>query len=386
MDMPNIDENINNIVGIIKNEEEQNLKTLETNTLAIINFQLKTHLSNLFLIIQKKLYIIKHQFFIFLKNNPNSNKSISFPDYDKISQNLKMSIVMHKIQNSCQNLMQIYKEYSIKKKMKQFLIWQQKINIEKNNKKIENDIKEKYNKLYENNISDTVNSIKKKEKNIEDLKGQEKKISSNIKQKEKKKEELNKNITDLEQKIEEVTKINEKLEKEKNEKETLTNSNTFSSLNKKENNEEIVKELEMRIIELDKEKSERDTYFKNFYEEMNNMMILFDQKLKKIIKIQNDEHPQKKLEINTGGEMFDSLNHFNDFGSSDTIKGNNGKKFFGNEKQFSSNKTSNIDVGSGGKSKNKINSGSSSTTHGIKGNDNNREIFINYTDNFKNKV
>lgn len=386
MDMPNIDENLNNIVGIIKNEEEQNLKTLENNTLAIINFQLKTHLSNLFLIIQKKLYIIKHQFFIFLKNNPNSNKSISFPDYDKISQNLKMSIVMHKIQNSCQNLMQIYKEYRIKKKMKQFLIWQQKINIEKNNKKIENDIKEKYNKLYENNISDTVNSIKKKEKNIEDLKGQEKKISSNIKQKEKKKEELNKNITDLEQKIEEVTKINEKLEKEKNEKETLTNSNTFSSLNKKENNEEIVKELEMRIIELDKEKSERDTYFKNFYEEMNNMMILFDQKLKKIIKIQNDEHPQKKLEINTGGEMFDSLNHFNDFGSSDTIKGNNGKKFFGNEKQFSSNKTSNIDVGSGGKSKNKINSGSSSTTHGIKGNDNNREIFINYTDNFKNKV
>ena len=386
MDMPNIDENLNNIVGIIKNEEEQNLKTLENNALAIINFQLKTHLSNLFLIIQKKLYIIKHQFFIFLKNNPNSNKSISFPDYDKISQNLKMSIVMHKIQNSCQNLMQIYKEYRIKKKMKQFLIWQQKINIEKNNKKIENDIKEKYNKLYENNISDTVNSIKKKEKNIEDLKGQEKKISSNIKQKEKKKEELNKNITDLEQKIEEVTKINEKLEKEKNEKETLTNSNTFSSLNKKENNEEIVKELEMRIIELDKEKSERDTYFKNFYEEMNNMMILFDQKLKKIIKIQNDEHPQKKLEINTGGEMFDSLNHFNDFGSSDTIKGNNGKKFFGNEKQFSSNKTSNIDVGSGGKSKNKINSGSSSTTHGIKGNDNNKEIFINYTDNFKNKV
>ena len=386
MDMPNIDENINNIVGIIKNEEEQNLKTLETNTLAIINFKLKTHLSNLFIIIEKKLYVIKHQFFIFLKNNPNSNKSISFPDYDKISQNLKMSIVMHKIQNSCQNLIQIYKEYRIKKKMKQFLIWQQKINIEKNNKKIENDIKEKYNKLYENNISDTVNSIKKKEKNIEDLKGQEKKISSNIKQKDKKKEELNKNITDLEQKIEEITKINEKLEKEKNEKETLTNSNTFSSLNKKENNEEIVKELEMRIIELDREKSERDTYFKNFYEEMNNMMILFDQKLKKIIKIQNDEHPQKKLEINTGGEMFDSLNHFNDFGSSDTIKGNNGKKFFGNEKQFSSNKTSNIDVGSGGKSKNKINSGSSSTTHGIKGNDNNRETFINYTDNFKNKV
>ena len=53
------------------------------------------------------------------------------------------------------------------------------------------------------------------------------------------------------------------------------------------------------------------------------------------MKLQNNEHPQKKLEINTGGEMFDSLSHFKEFGSSDTIKGNNGKKFFGNDKNFS---------------------------------------------------
>ena len=138
----------------------------------------------------------------------------------------------------------------------------------------------------------------------------------------------------------------------------MTNSNTFSSLNKKENNEEKIKELETKIMELDKEKSERDAYFKNFYEEMINMMILFEQKTQKIMKLQNNEHPQKKLEINTGGEMFDSLSHFKEFGSSDTIKGNNGKKFFGNDKNFSNNKIgNNYDNGPGSKSKNKIGSG-----------------------------
>ena len=293
-----------------------------------------------------------------------------------------MSIILHKIQKCSTNIIKIYKAYRLRQKFKNFVKWQEKINTEKNNKKIENDAKEKYNNLYENKISDTMNSIKKKEKNIEECKLQEKKLNQSIKQKEKQKEEINKKLNELEQKVDEISKINEKLEKEKNEKETLTNSNTFSSLNK-ENNEEIIKELEMRILDLDKEKNERDAYFKNFYEEMINMMLIFEQKTQ-ALKNQSSEHPQKKLEINTGGEMFDSLNHFNDFGTSETIKGNNGKKFFGNEKQFNNNKLGNLDIGSGTKPKNKNNSGGVSTKHGIKGNDN-REIFINYTDIFKNK-
>lgn len=297
-----------------------------------------------------------------------------------------MSIIIHKIKESGLNIINIYKDFRLRKKLKNFLIWQEKVNSEKNNKEIENEAKEKYNKLYENKISDTINSIKKKEKSIEEFKAQEKKVSQNIKQKEKQKEELNKKISDLEKKVEEVVKTIDKLEKEKNEKETLTNSNTFSSLNKKENSEEIIKELEMRIIELDKEKNETDAYFKNFHEEMINMMILFEQKTQKIMKMENNEHPQKKLEINTGGEMFDSLNHFNDFGSSDTIKGNNGKKFFGNDRPLSNNKGGNGDIGQGNKSKNKTNSGGGSTTHGIKGNENNKDLFINYTDIFKNKI
>ena len=144
----------------------------------------------------------------------------------------------------------------------------------------------------------------------------------------------------------------------------------------------------MKINELDKEKNDIDVYFKNFYEEMINMMNIFEDKLPKIIKMKNNESSQKKLEINIGGEIFDSLNHFKDFGSSDNIKGNNGKKFFGNEKHFSNNKTSNLELGSGNKSKNNkiISGGSSATTHCIKGNENNREIFINHTDNFKNKI
>ena len=295
-----------------------------------------------------------------------------------------MSIVLHKIEKCGFNIIKIYKAYRLRQKLKNFFLWKEKINTEKNKKKIENNVKEKYNKLYENKIFDTMNSIKKKEKSIEDCKSQEKKINQNIKQKEKQKEEINKKINELDQKVDELSKINEKLEKEKIEKETLTNSNTFSSLNK-ENNEEIIKELEMRILELDKEKNERDAYFKNFHDEMINMMVIFEQKTQKILKMQNIEHPQKKLEINTGGEMFDSLNHLNDFGSSDTIKGNNGKKFFGNQKQFNSNKLGNLDVGSGSKPKTKANSGGGFATHGIKVNEN-REIFINYTDIFKNKV
>ena len=144
----------------------------------------------------------------------------------------------------------------------------------------------------------------------------------------------------------------EKLEKEKAEKENLTNSNnTFSSMSRKEVSEEIIKELENKVIELDNEKNERDSYFQNFYDEMINMMVIFEQKTQKIIKMQNySEHPQKKLEINTGNEIYET-----------NIRS---------------------------KSKNKINSGNlgSNSTHGKKGNDKNREIFINYTDNFRNKI
>jgi len=377
--------NLQNIVGILKNEEEQ-FEKINEYTESIINFKLNIYFSKLESMIRNKIQKTKHKFFIFLKNNKSSNKTISYLDKDKIKRNLKSSIVLHKIQNNCLNLMYIYKEFRNKKKMKQFLIWHDKINVEKNAKKIENSIKDKYNKLYENNATDIINNIKNKEKRIEELKLEEKKIGQNIKQKEKQKEEIDKKINELEKKIEEANKNNEKLEKEKNEKETLTNSNTFSSLNKKENNEEIIKELEMKINELDKEKNDIDVYFKNFYEEMINMMNIFEDKLPKIIKMKNNECSQKKLEINTGGEIFDSLNHFKDFGSSDNIKGNNGKKFFGNEKH--NNKTSNLELGSGNKTKNNkiISGGSSSTTHGIKGNENNREIFINHTDNFKNKI
>ena len=106
-------------------------------------------------------------------------------------------MIVHKIQKCGLNLMQIYKTYRLRAKMKNFLIWQTNINTEKSNKKIENDIKEKYNKLYENNISETLNTIKKKEKNIEELKSQEKKISQNLKHKEKQKEEINKKIGEL---------------------------------------------------------------------------------------------------------------------------------------------------------------------------------------------
>ena len=46
----------------------------------------------------------------------------------------------------------------------------------------------------------------------------------------------------------------------------------------------LIKELENKIIELDNEKVERDAYFQNFYDEMINMMAIFEQKTQKIMK------------------------------------------------------------------------------------------------------
>jgi hypothetical protein len=335
-----------------KDEEIQNNEIINY-TSSIINFQLKTNLSILIAILENKLQKTKLHFFTCIKNCPKFNRN-NFVDIssEDINKKLKMYLVFHKIQKNCNNLLNLYNFFRKKKKSKFFSEWKNKISIEKANIKIENELKEKYNKLYKSQISNTNSTIKRNEKNIEELKTQEKKISQNIKTKEKQKEDIKKKCAELEQKIEEIKSLNEKLEKEKMEKENMSNSNiTFSSLSRKEGNEEIIKELENKIIELDNEKVERDAYFQNFYDEMINMMAIFEQKTQKIMKMQNSEHPQKKLEINTENEILDS-----------NLRN---------------------------KSKNKINNGGlgTSSIHAKKGNENNnREIFINYTDNFRNKI
>ena len=337
----------------LNNDEDISNNEINEYAISIINYKLKTNLSSLISILENKFTKTKMQIFNLIKNSneltKNNYMNISS---ENINNKLKTYLVFHNIQKNCNNLIKLYSFIRIKKKSKFFSEWKNKIFIEKINSKIENDIKEKYNKLYKSQISNVHSSIKKNEKALEDLKLQEKKIAQNIKLKEKQKEDEKKKCNELEQKIDEVKKLNEKLEKEKLDKENLTNSNnTFSSMNnRKEGADEIIKELENKIIELDTEKNERDNYFQNFYDEMINMMSLFEQKTQKIMKMQNAEHPQKKLEINTGTETYDT-----------NIRS---------------------------KSKNKINSGigSNSTTHSKKTNDNNREIFINYTDNFRNKI
>ena len=349
------DKNDNKKKNTIKNEQEEEFSNDEiTNyTSSIINFKLKTNLSILITILDNKLQKQKLEIFNDLKNfNKSINNNINNISSENINDQLKKYLIFHNIQKNCNNILKIYNLFCLKKKSKFFSDWKNKILIEKAKTKIENEIKEKYNKQYKNQISNINSSIKKNEKSIEEIKSQEKKINQNIKLKEKQKEEAKKKSTELEQKIEEMKNVIEKLEKEKAEKENLTNSNnTFSSMSRKEVNEEIIKELENKVIELDNEKNERDSYFQNFYDEMINMMVIFEQKTQKIIKMQNySEHPQKKLEINTGNEIYET-----------NIRS---------------------------KSKNKINSGNlgSNSTHGKKGNDKNREIFINYTDNFRNKI
>ena len=349
------DKNDNKKKNTIKNEQEEEFSNDEiTNyTSSIINFKLKTNLSILITILDNNLQKQKLEIFNHIKNfNKSINNNINNISSENINEQLKKYLIFHNIQKNCNNILKIYNLFCLKKKSKFFSDWKNKILIEKAKSKIENEIKEKYNKQYKNQISNINSGIKKNEKFIEEIKSQEKKINQNIKLKEKQKEEAKKKSTELEQKIEEMKNVIEKLEKEKAEKENLTNSNnTFSSMSRKEVSEEIIKELENKVIELDNEKNERDTYFQNFYDEMINMMVIFEQKTQKIIKMQNySEHPQKKLEINTGNEIYET-----------NIRS---------------------------KSKNKINSGNmgSNSTHGKKGNDKNREIFINYTDNFRNKI
>ena len=338
----------------LKNEEEEFSNDEITNyTFSIIDFKLKTNLSILIAIFDNKLQKQKLEAFNYIKNFNKSNKNLfNNISSENISNQLKKYLIFHTIKKNCNNILKIYNLFRTKKKSKFFSEWKNKILIEKAKLKIENEIKEKYNKLYKNQISNISSGIKKNEKAIDDIKSQEKKINQNIKLKEKQKEEMKKKNAELEQKIEEMKNVVEKLEKEKAEKDNLTNSNnTFSSMSRKEVNEEIIKELENKVIELDNEKNERDSYFQNFYDEMINMMVIFEQKTQKIIKMQNyNEHPQKRLEINTGNEIYET-----------NIRS---------------------------KSKNKINSGNlgSNSTHGKKGNDKNREIFINYTDNFRNKI
>ena len=338
-----------------KNEEDNSNDEINNYTTSIINFKLKTNLSILITILENKFKQKKLEFFsylrIFSKSNQNNIINISS---ENINDKLKMYLVFHKIQKNCNNLVSLYDFFHKKKKSKCFSEWKNKISLEKSNIKIESELNDKYNKLYKSQISNTNSTIKKNEKLIDELKSQEKKISQNIKLKEKQKEEAKKKSNELDEKNEEEKKLNEKLEKEKAEKDNLTNSNnTFSSMSRKEANEEIIKELENKIIELDNEKNERDAYFQNFYDEMINMMVIFEQKTQKIIKMQNSEHPQKKLEINTGNEMFET----------------------------------NIRSKSKSKINTNINFGPNST-HGKKGNENNnnREMFINYTDNFRNKI
>ena len=336
----------------LNNDEDISNNEINEYMVSIINYRLKTNLSSLISILENKIQKTTIQIFNLIKNyNKTAKNNIENISSENINNKLKMYLVFHNIQKNCNNLIKIYNFFRKKKKSKFFSEWKNKISMEKYNSKIENDIKEKYSKLFKSQISNVQSSIKKNEKAIEDLKSQEKKISQNIKLKEKQKDEEKKKCNELEQKIEEVKKLNEKLEKEKLEKENLTNSNnTFSSMNRKEGTDEMIKELENKIIELDNEKSERDNYFQNFYDEMINMMAIFEQKTQKIMKIQGGEHLQKKLEINTGTETYET----------------NARS----------------------KSKNKINSGigTNSTTHSKKVNDNNREIFINYTDNFRNKI
>ena len=83
---------------------------------------------------------------------------------ENISNQLKKYLIFHTIKKNCNNILKIYNLFRTKKKSKFFSEWKNKILIEKAKLKIENEIKEKYNKLYKNQISNISSGIKKNEK------------------------------------------------------------------------------------------------------------------------------------------------------------------------------------------------------------------------------
>lgn len=207
--------------------------------------------------------------------------------------------------------------------MKFFQKWKNSSNLKKEMDKIEKNINDKYNKLYETKTNNINREIKIKQKALDDLKENEKALSNSNKQMEKEKENLLKNEKKLLQKIEQIEKENAQLEKEKKAKEAI-NSNTYQNFfPKKENYEEKIQELKKKLKELEDEEIERKTYMEEYSEEMANMMSVFEQKAQEIMRLQNTGNMRRRLEINTGS--YDSTNPGSEYNFNETINRNNSK-------------------------------------------------------------
>ena len=209
--------------------------------------------------------------------------------------------------------------------MKFFQKWKNFVNLKKDLEKLEKNINDKYNKLYEAKANSINKEIKNKQKAIDELKENEKDLHNSNKLMEKEKENLLKNEKKLMQKIDQLEKENAQLEKEKKTKETMTNSNTYQNFfpSKKESNEEKIKELEKKLKELEDEENERKAYMEEYSEEMGSMMNVFEQKAQEIMRLQNTGHMRRRLEINTGS--YDSTNPGSEYNFNETINRNNSK-------------------------------------------------------------
>ena len=289
----------------------------------IINLKIKTQLNSLISIIHNKIKKIYRDIFPYIF----SKSTGGYVDYEKSKSNLKKAIVLHKIKSSCLNMYEIYKYNRLRKKMKFFQKWKGASDLKKSYEKLEKSINEKYNKSYDTKTSNLNKEIKNKQRTIDELKENEKILHSANKQMEKEKESLMKNEKKLMQKIEQLEKDNSQLEKEKKTKEAMTSNNTYQNFfSKKENNEEKIKELEKKLKELEDEEIERKNYMEEYSEEMSNMMSVFEQKAQEIMRLQNNGHIRRRLEINTGS--YDSTNLGSEYNFNETINRNNSKQIY----------------------------------------------------------
>ena len=241
-------------------------------------------------------------------------------DYKNSKLNLTKAILLFKIKTVCQNLVEIYKYFRLRKKMKFFEKWRRATNFSNFFKKLENNVNEKCRKLYEPKINSLTIEIKNKQKIIEDLKNNEKVINISNKQLEKEKENFIKKEKKLNQKIEQSLKENSQYENgEMNSTNSINNQNEM-------NYKETIAKLEEKLKELEDEEYERKNYMEKYSEDMSNMMSVFEQKAQEIMRLQNNGHLRKKLEINTGN--YGSINqspdiNFSEINNRTTNKFNN---------------------------------------------------------------
>ncbi len=277
-----------------KNPQNQKITKIISDIIAI---KTKIILNSLFSIIHSKIKKLHLEIFSQLKSFQKNKSKFYLADYRISKLNMKKILILSKIKSGCNNLLEIYHLYRLKKKQKYFQYWKNISLTYLLSENLQKNISEKINKSYESKINNLNKEYRNKQKTLEELKETEENIQSSNKQIEKEKDALIKNKKKLMQKIEQIEKENALLEKEKKNKNNL-NNNTYQNFYCSKKDEEKIKELEKRLKELEEEEIDRKNYMNEYSEEMGKIMGVFEQKANEIMRLQDMGQFRRRIDSN----------------------------------------------------------------------------------------